>query len=170
MKIRQIIILGLMILGLWRPGSVFAGYACVEGDPCENFRELDAPNGCEKGFGDWCETQYETNTVIVCDAECRYPVTDTGPWGPLTKCASGATSPGCPSAPATVGPGTCCVNDVSGCFLPGTIVNGSGGGKKIEDVRVGDRVDSFADNALTESAVSQIYKILLANLKQLGHN
>ena len=46
-----------------------------------------------------------------------------------------------------------------GCFLPGTIVNGSGGGKKIEDVRVGDRVDSFADNALTESAVSQIYKV-----------
>jgi len=50
-------------------------------------------------------------------------------------------------------------NPPPGCFLPGTIVNGSGGGKKIEDVRVGDRVDSFADNALTESAVSQIYKV-----------
>jgi len=46
-----------------------------------------------------------------------------------------------------------------GCFLPGTIVNGSSGGKNIEEVRVGDRVDSFADNALTESAVSQIYKV-----------
>jgi len=50
-------------------------------------------------------------------------------------------------------------NPPPGCFLPGTIVNGSGGGKKIEEVRVGDRVDSFADNALTESAVSQIYKV-----------
>ena len=46
-----------------------------------------------------------------------------------------------------------------GCFLPGTIVNGSSGGKNIEEVRVGDSVDSFADNALTQSAVSQIYKV-----------
>ena len=38
-------------------------------------------------------------------------------------------------------------------------MNGPGGGKKIEEVRVGDSVDSFADNALTQSAVSQIYKV-----------
>ena len=50
-------------------------------------------------------------------------------------------------------------NPPPGCFLPGTIVNGPGGGKNIEEVRVGDSVDSFADNALTQSAVSQIYKV-----------
>jgi hypothetical protein len=46
-----------------------------------------------------------------------------------------------------------------GCFLPGTIVNSSGGGKKIEDVKVGDKVDSFRDNVITKSVVSKIYKV-----------
>jgi len=46
-----------------------------------------------------------------------------------------------------------------GCFLPGTVVSSSGGGKKIEDVKVGDKVDSFADNLITKSKVSKIYKV-----------
>ena len=55
------------------------------------------------------------------------------------------------------GGGTC--GKVPGCFLPGTIVNSSDGGKKIEDVQVGDKVDSFADNLITKSKVSKIYKV-----------
>ena len=56
------------------------------------------------------------------------------------------------------GGGRC--GEIPGCFLPGTVVmSSSGGGKKIEDVRVGDRVDSFADNALRQSVVSKIYEV-----------
>jgi hypothetical protein len=45
------------------------------------------------------------------------------------------------------------------CFVPGTIVGNSSGGKKIEDVKVGDKVESFADDKVTESVVSKIYKV-----------
>jgi hypothetical protein len=38
------------------------------------------------------------------------------------------------------------------------VVGNSSGGKKIEDVQVGDRVKSFADDKIVNSSVSQIYK------------
>jgi hypothetical protein len=43
--------------------------------------------------------------------------------------------------------------------VPGTIVSSSSGGKPIEEVQVGDSVDSFVDGTLTESIVSKIYKV-----------
>ena len=44
------------------------------------------------------------------------------------------------------------------CFVPGTIVSSPGGGKKIEDIKVGDEVSSFANDKIVNSSVSQIYK------------
>ncbi len=44
------------------------------------------------------------------------------------------------------------------CFLPGTLVQSGTGAKKIEDIKVGDRVASFEGDKVTESAVSQIFK------------
>ncbi len=46
----------------------------------------------------------------------------------------------------------------AGCFLPGTLVQSGTGAKKIEDIKVGDRVASFAGDKVTESKVSQIFK------------
>ena len=43
--------------------------------------------------------------------------------------------------------------------MPGTLVGNSSGGKKIEDVKVGDMVTSFKDDKIVESKVSQIYKV-----------
>lgn len=44
-------------------------------------------------------------------------------------------------------------------FMAGTIVSTPLGGKKIEDLKVGDRVISFADDALLESVVSKTHKV-----------
>ena len=44
------------------------------------------------------------------------------------------------------------------CFVPGTIVSSPGGDKKIEDIKVGDEVSSFANDKILNSSVSQIYK------------
>ena len=44
------------------------------------------------------------------------------------------------------------------CFVPGTIVSSPGGDKKIEDIKVGDEVSSFANDKIVNSSVSQIYK------------
>ena len=69
MKIRQIIILGLLILGLglMKPNSVLASYACVGGDPCMETRSVDAPIGCDQNAsgGHWCEDQYWTGTYTI---------------------------------------------------------------------------------------------------------
>lgn len=57
-------------------------------------------------------------------------------------CDSACGSPGVPGA----------------CFVPGTIVGNKSGGVKIEDVRVGDSVTSFANDKIVNSSVSEIYK------------
>ena len=112
MKIRQIIILGLMVLGLGllRPGSVFAGYACIEGDPCNGTTVVDVPYGClPSSYGEWCETRYPHDPYIMdCDSECRYPRSSYG-----TECG-GPGWPSCGTVPAYIGPGTCCASDAGG--------------------------------------------------------
>ena len=46
-----------------------------------------------------------------------------------------------------------------GCFVPGTQVGNSSGGKKIEDVQIRDRVSSFADDKVTKSVVPKVCKV-----------
>ena len=53
--------------------------------------------------------------------------------------------------------GVCCEmasNCPEGCFLPGTLVKSSTGSKKIENIKVGDKVASFEDGKITQSKVS----------------
>lgn len=102
-------------------------------------------------------------------------------------CSDGTTSCGsnadCPDIPNCSGGGNCngVCNDQDGpgcgvppppptgggpaptaCFLPGTEVRMSSGGvKKIEDIKVGDKVKSFSDKGgdeVVESTVSQIFE------------
>lgn len=44
------------------------------------------------------------------------------------------------------------------CFVPGTMVSNASGGKRIEEIQVGDSVTSFEEDRLVNSSVSQIYK------------
>ena len=44
-------------------------------------------------------------------------------------------------------------------FMAGTIVSTPEGGKKIEDLKVGDRVISFTENTIVESIVSKTHKV-----------
>ena len=54
---------------------------------------------------------------------------------------------------------TPCNGGGGGCFVPGTLVGNKSEGKKIEDVKVGDKVTSFKDDKIVNSSVSKIYKI-----------
>ncbi len=49
----------------------------------------------------------------------------------------------------------------SGCFVPGTTIRSSTGGKKIENIKVGDNVTSFDDktNQIKESSVINLHKV-----------
>lgn len=53
---------------------------------------------------------------------------------------------------------TVSLTEAAGCFLPGTFVKGESGIKKIEDIKVGDKVTSFKGGKIVESTVSNIYK------------
>ena len=69
----------------------------------------------------------------------------------------------------TCGPGSYVCNRPTGCcetgtpppssFMAGTIVSTPLGGKKIEDLKVGDRVISFTGNTIVESIVSKTHKV-----------
>ena len=101
-------------------------------DSCTTYSSTDSEGTAWYSCGEYC--WHETNGI--CDSwgqGCYMHV-----YGCDTSC--GASTP--PS-----------------CFVPGTLVGNSSGGKKIEDVKVGDTVMSFKDDKIVESAVSKIYKV-----------
>jgi len=77
------------------------------------------------------------------------------------------TRPNCPKATdPTYDPDAAnyCCGVVTGsscdsyCFLPGTLIKSATGAKKIEDIRVGDKITSFENDKITESKVAQIFE------------
>jgi len=58
--------------------------------------------------------------------------------------------------------GDCCTYNntcpAPSSFLPGTLVKSSTGEKKIEDIKIGDKITSFENGKVTESRVNQIYE------------
>ena len=121
--------------------KVLAGGLC-----CNN---TDCPMGNCVGAGPICPIDYYGYCNCIDDGDCMTSST--------ACCGSSTDDISCgASIPIRCGDEA---GPPPGCFLPGTIVNSSDGGKKIEDVQVGDKVDSFADNALRQSVVSKIYEV-----------
>lgn len=117
MRIRDVVVMSFLFagMGLLRPGSALAVYACIDGDPCRNSVTVDAPIGCLSSTQDtYCYTNYGQGTAN-CDAECRYGViTYAFPYS-FKECAPDAAPPYCNSTvTSSIGPGTCCENQSGG--------------------------------------------------------
>ena len=121
--------------------KVLAGGLCCN--------DADCPMGNCVGAGPICPIDYYGYCNCIDDGDCMTS---------STACCGSSTDDISCGASIPIRCGTV-AGPPPGCFLPGTIVNNSDGGKKIEDVQVGDKVDSFADNALKQSEVSKIYKV-----------
>src|SRR3989344_9002388 len=74
----------------------------------------------------------------------------------LETCNSSAQ---CPSGEECINSLCYAIGTGPSSFMAGTIVSTPEGGKKIEDLKVGDRVISFTENTIVESIVSKTHKV-----------